>query len=56
MNEVFTRFPGESESEARKRLSFLRGEYLKTEEDKTFDERLQSERIARGVVNYDNGK
>lgn len=56
MTEVFTRFPGESESEARKRLSFLRGEHLKTEEEKTFDESLQSERITRGIVNYDNRK
>lgn len=56
MTEVFTRLPGESESDARERLSFLRGEHLKTKEEKTLDESLQSERIARGVVNYDKEK
>lgn len=55
-NEVFTRLPGETESDARERLRLLRGETFKTREERIFEERYNSQKIQNRIELEGYGK
>lgn len=43
IEQPFTRLPGETETEARQRLAIMRGEALKTQEDRINEEKERTD-------------
>lgn len=52
MVRVFTSFPGETEAQARERLALIRGDLLRTEDEREMEERAKAEAVARKTTNH----